>query len=148
MTTWDWNRSSFDSDTGEPCVHVPPQQEIHADRRRRVENGKGREEAVVDGALLPDGSVEIKWGPSVYNLAEMRRDSYSLLALAPKLTMPTLILAVDTSPLLETHYTPIAAALPHSRLEVLPNYSHALYMEDPYLVARWAKEWLLGIGRH
>jgi pimeloyl-ACP methyl ester carboxylesterase len=96
---------------------------------------------------LPDGSVEIKWDPSVYNLAEMRQDTFSLVKIAPHLTMPTLILAVATSPLLESHYKPVATSLPKGKLEVLTGYGHAVYMEDPELVAKWARGWFLGEGK-
>jgi pimeloyl-ACP methyl ester carboxylesterase len=89
--------------------------------------------------LFPDGRVEIKWHPSVFNLDEMWDDRTSILDEAPRIVMPTMILARDGNPQLEDSLEPLARALPQGKIEVLPNLGHAMYMEDPGLIADIAR---------
>ena len=90
--------------------------------------------------LLPDGRVEIKWHRSAFNLDEMWEDRTSILDEAPRIVMPTMILVRDGTPQLESSLEPLARALPRGEIRVLPDLGHAMYMEDPGLIADIARQ--------
>ncbi len=90
--------------------------------------------------LFPDGRVEIKWDPSIYNLDEMWEDRTSLLYEAPRIGMPTLVLARVDNPQLESNLKPLSNALPNGRINVLPDLGHSMYMEAPGLIADIARQ--------
>ena len=89
--------------------------------------------------LLPDGRVEIKWHPSSFTVEDMWNDRTSILDEAPRMVMPTMILVRDGNPQLESSLEPLARALPQGTIQVLPNLGHAMYMEDPDLMADIAR---------
>jgi pimeloyl-ACP methyl ester carboxylesterase len=89
--------------------------------------------------LFPDGRVEIKWHPSIYNLEEMWEDRTSLLDEAPQITMPTLVLARADNPQLESNLKLFSKTLPQGRIDVIPDLGHSMYMEDPGLIADIAR---------
>jgi pimeloyl-ACP methyl ester carboxylesterase len=90
--------------------------------------------------LFPDGRVEIKWDPSIYNLDEMWEDRTSLLDEAPRISMPTLVLARVDNPQLESNLKSLSNALPNGRINVLPDLGHSMYMEAPGLIADIARQ--------
>jgi pimeloyl-ACP methyl ester carboxylesterase len=92
--------------------------------------------------IFPDGHVEIKWHPSIYNLDEMWDDRTSLLDEAPDIVMPTLVLARMDNPQLETTMKSFAKALPQGRIDILPDIGHSMYMENPGLIADIARRFL------
>jgi pimeloyl-ACP methyl ester carboxylesterase len=92
--------------------------------------------------LFPDGHVEIKWHQSIYNLDEMWEDRTSILDEAPRIVMPTLVLARADNPQLESRLKPLANALPQGKIEVLAGLGHAMYMENPGLIADIARRFL------
>ena len=88
--------------------------------------------------------MEIKWDRSIYNLDEMWCDMTSLIDEAPKIVMPTLVLARGDNPQFDNLLKPLADALPNGSIEVLKNLGHAMYMEDPSLIADIAKKFFVG----
>ncbi|MDP6494129.1 MAG: alpha/beta hydrolase [Dehalococcoidia bacterium] len=89
--------------------------------------------------LFPDGRVEIKWHPSIYNLNEMWDDRTSLIDEAPRIVMPALVLARADNPQLESNLKPFSSALPQGTINILPNLGHSMYMEAPGLIADIAR---------
>ncbi|MBI4236152.1 MAG: alpha/beta hydrolase [Chloroflexi bacterium] len=90
-----------------------------------------------------DGRVEMKWHAYAYNPEELRKDTFSLLAEAPRLTMPVLIMASAGNAHLQSDLEPIAGALPRGILVALPGLGHNIYMEAPDVVADYARRFLL-----
>ncbi len=94
-----------------------------------------REETLVNA----DGSVAVRWSPSFYNLEELRTDVFSLIEEAPRMTMPVLVLVAGSNNLLDSHMRPFVERLPDGTLEAIAGVGHAIYMEDPDLVADYAR---------
>ena len=94
-----------------------------------------REETLVN----EDGSVSIRWSPSFYNLDELRTDVFSLIEEAPNMTMPVLVMVAAGNNLLDSHMRPLVDRLPHGALEAIEGVGHAIYMEDPDLIADTAR---------
>ncbi len=90
--------------------------------------------------LFPDGRVEIKWHSSIYNLDEMWEDRTSLLDEAPRIVMPTLVLARVDNPQLESNLKTLSRVLPNGTINVLPDLGHSMYMENPSLIADIARQ--------
>ena len=118
-----------------------------ADLRSRLERNnmtKSFTPEVLDDILgeetrtFPDGRVEYKIDIA-YNLDEVWDDREKLIDHASRFTMPTMILLRDGHNQLEGQMRPLANALPNSRLEIVPDLGHAMYMEDPALMADIAR---------
>lgn len=84
--------------------------------------------------VMPDGTVEYKIDIK-YNLDEVWNDRESLIDHAARMTMPTLVLLRDGHNQLDTFMRPFVAKLPQGGLEIVPERGHAMYMEDPGLMA-------------
>lgn len=93
--------------------------------------------------VFPDGHVEIKWDRSIYNLDEMWNDHTSLIEEAPRITMPTLVLARKDNPQFDNLLKPLADALPNGDIRILKELGHAMYMEDPGRISNIAKDFFL-----
>ena len=85
--------------------------------------------------LFPDGRVEIKLNPSIHNLDEMWEDRTDLIAEAPNIDMPTLVLARADNPQLETSLKRLTDALPQGRIDAISDIGHSMYMENPSLIS-------------
>ena len=97
--------------------------------------------------LHEDGSVSIRWSPSFYNLDELRTDVFSLIDEAPNMSMPVLVMVAAANNLLDSHMRPFVDRLPHGALQAVEGVGHAIYMEDPGLVADAARRFFLSIPR-
>ena len=93
--------------------------------------------------LLEDGTVKVKWDPSVYNIEEMKVDHFALIEEAESITCPTLLMVIDKNPLIESHFNDIALKLPNSSYVIANGLGHAIYMEAPELIADYAEEFFL-----
>ncbi len=91
--------------------------------------------------VLQDGRVEVKWDRSIYNLEEMWNDNNSLIDEAPFITMPVLIVVRKDHQQLGTTIKRLVNALPNSELRTVDRIGHSMYMEDPDMVAKTAKDW-------
>ena len=91
--------------------------------------------------LVEDGRVEVKWDKSIYNLEEMWNDNNSLIYEAPFITMPVLIIVRKNHPQLGTTINRLISTLPTSELRTVDKIGHSMYMEDPDMIAKMAKEW-------
>lgn len=87
---------------------------------------------------FPDGRVEYKIDIA-YNLDEVWDDREQLIDYAGVLTMPTLVLLRSGHNQLESQMQPFEQALPDARIEIVPDLGHAMYMEDPGLMADIAR---------
>lgn len=96
--------------------------------------------------IFPDGRVAFKWDPSVYNPDEMWEDRTSLLEEAPRLTMPTLVVARSDNDQLESHLKPLVNTLPQGQLAVLPGLGHGMYLENPGLIADLARQFFASVA--
>jgi pimeloyl-ACP methyl ester carboxylesterase len=92
-----------------------------------------------------DGRAEAMWHMNSYNISEMQSDEFSLLKLASKMSMPISIMVAGNNKMLSTHIQPFSEKLPDAKLHVYKNLGHAIYMEDPELVADHTKQMFLGI---
>jgi pimeloyl-ACP methyl ester carboxylesterase len=90
-----------------------------------------------------DGHVSIKWHPSVYNIEEMRKDTFSLLEESPNITSPTLLMVCDDNPLVASHFNLIAEKIPNIKYVIVNGLGHAIYMEEPDLIADYAASFFL-----
>ncbi len=82
-----------------------------------------------------DGKAEAMWHLNSYNIDEMKRDKFSLIEKAPDIDTPVFIMVAGNNSILESHLIPFSEQLPKSDLSVYENLGHAIYMEDPDLVA-------------
>lgn len=121
------------------------------DLRGRLENGSASRDwtpEVIDDILreetrtFPDGRVEIKWHPSVYNLDEMWDDMTSLIEEASRIPAPTLVIARAGNDQIESHLKPFTDALPHGQIRIVPKLGHSMYLEDPSGIADIARGFL------
>ena len=83
-----------------------------------------------------DGKAEAMWHLNSYNIGEMQRDEFSLIDKAPHIDTPVSIMVAGGNSILESHLIPFSEQLPKSNLSVYEKLGHAIYMEDPDLVAR------------
>lgn len=83
-----------------------------------------------------DGKAEAMWHLNSYNIGEMQRDEFSLIDKAPDIDTPVSIMVAGGNSILESHLIPFSEQLPKSNLSVYKKLGHAIYMEDPDLVAR------------
>lgn len=82
-----------------------------------------------------DGKAEAMWHLNSYNIDEMKRDEFSLMDKASDIDTPVSIMVAGGNSLLESHLIPFSESLPKADLSVYENLGHAIYMEDPDLVA-------------
>lgn len=94
----------------------------------------------------PDGSVEMKWSPDVYNLEDHRHDTYNLHTLAACITVPTLLMYSSNSFISRQDITAFCAALPQGQLRLVDDVGHNIYMEVPDLVGQAAYEFFTGVA--
>jgi pimeloyl-ACP methyl ester carboxylesterase len=92
-----------------------------------------------------DGRAEAMWHLNSYNIAEMQSDEFSLLEASSKMSMPISIMVAGNNKMLPTHIQPFAEKLVDAELHVYTDLGHAIYMEDPELVADHTKHVLLSI---
>tara|TARA_B100000686_G_scaffold331125_1_gene394259 strand:- start:952 stop:1809 length:858 start_codon:yes stop_codon:yes gene_type:complete len=85
-----------------------------------------------------DGKAEAMWHLNSYNIGEMQKDEFSLIDNAPDITIPVSIMVAGDNSILKTHLIPFSERLPNANLSVYENLGHAIYMEDPDLVAKEA----------
>ncbi len=88
----------------------------------------------------PDGSVEMKWSPDVYNLEDHQHDTYNLIHLASQIVVPTLLIYAAESFIPRGEIDAFDHALPHSQLQLVEDVGHNIYMEEPVLVVQAAHQ--------
>ena len=96
-----------------------------------------------EATLRPDGSVEMKWSPSVYNSDDQLQDNYNLVESASKILVPTFLMCGTESFVSRGPVRAFAATLPQGNLEMVEGAGHNIYMEDPDLVAEKARTFFL-----
>ena len=82
-----------------------------------------------------DGKAEAMWHLNSYNIGEMKKDEFSLMDKASDIDTPVSIMVAGGNSILESHLIPFSKTLPKANLSVYENLGHAIYMEDPDLVA-------------
>ena len=70
----------------------------------------------------------------------MWEDRTDLIAEAPKIDMPTLVLARADNPQLETSLKRFTDALAQGRIDAISDIGHSMYMENPGLISDIARE--------
>lgn len=83
-----------------------------------------------------DGKAEAMWHLNSYNIDEMQKDEFSLIEEASDIDVPVSIMVAGGNSILESHLIPFSEALLDANLTVYENLGHAIYMEDPDLVAK------------
>ena len=116
---------------------------LEAYLRQHRETNRWREDviqAVVAHEVVehPDGSVEMKWTPEVYNPEDHQRDTYNFITLAPGIAVPTLLIYSTDSFIPRQEIEAFRAALPQGQLQLVDDVGHNIYMEKPDMVAQTA----------
>ena len=127
--------------------------DLKAYLRQHPDTRRWREDVLQDvvqheAALRPDGSVEMKWSPNVYNSEDQLQDNYNLVESAPNIQVPTLLMYGTESFVPRDPVRAFAAALPHGGLEMVEGAGHNIYMETPDLVAEKAHAFFLAKSPH
>ncbi len=101
---------------------------------------------VIDGVVAhevfekPDGSVEMKCSPEVYNLEDHEHDTYNLMTMAPQITVPTLLIYAAQSFIPRDEIDAFGQGLPQGQVQFVDGAGHNIYMEKPELVAEAAHQ--------
>lgn len=103
--------------------------------------GRWRDDVVRDVVehetwVRPDGSVDMKWTPDMFNWDEREGDYYDLKETFPRLGLPVLLVGSDGATDNLDGVEPLAERVPEMRMLRLSGTGHNMYMERPDAVAR------------
>ncbi len=113
--------------------------------RQHPETGKWRSDvidAVVEHEVVvkPNGAVEMKWSTDVYNMDDLKSDTYNLVTSAAAITAPSFLVYSATSFIPRSDIEAFHDALSQNQLVYVEGAGHNIYMEQPDLVAEHAAQ--------
>lgn len=125
-----------------------PDRDTLVGRLREHDMTKHWDDAVLEDVIAhefahgADGSLTMRLSTYSYNDEELLADRFDLVTTGASLRAPTLVLGAERSRTDEAGWRGLAEAFPAGSLRMVPEVGHAMYMEQPTVIAAITSEHL------